>query len=153
MGINKVVYGTETLIDLTADTVTSDVLLSGFTAHNAAGNKITGKYTGGDSDNGGDEINLLHNADWAYSLVNQRNHSDAVTDAYCIDRWIGNGSVTPSAGQYVSLSSGTTMLQYMEKIPASLVGVQCTFTIQSGVIYSANISFPASLGAAANTVE
>lgn len=158
MGINKVVYGTETLIDLTADTVTSDVLLSGFTAHNAAGNKITGKYTGGDSDNGGDEINLLHNADWAYSLVNQRSHSGSIGsdedgDAYCIDRWLGQGSVTPSTGQYVSLTEGTTMMQYMERIPASLVGVQCTFTIQSGVIYSANISFPASLGAAANTVE
>lgn len=33
MAINKVIYGGETLIDLTGDTVTADKILSGFTAH------------------------------------------------------------------------------------------------------------------------
>lgn len=33
MAINKVIYGGETLIDLTSDTVTADKILSGFTAH------------------------------------------------------------------------------------------------------------------------
>lgn len=33
MGINKVVYGGKTLIDLTGDTVTADKLLEGVTAH------------------------------------------------------------------------------------------------------------------------
>lgn len=42
MAINKVVYGTNTLIDLTADTVTAEQLLSGYTAHNQAGVSITG---------------------------------------------------------------------------------------------------------------
>ena len=32
MAINKVIYGGETLIDLTGDTVTADKILSGFTA-------------------------------------------------------------------------------------------------------------------------
>ena len=40
--INKVVYGDQTLLDLTADTVTADKILTGYTAHNAAGASITG---------------------------------------------------------------------------------------------------------------
>ena len=43
MAISKVIYGKETLIDLTADTITKEKLLSGFTAHGADGVKITGE--------------------------------------------------------------------------------------------------------------
>lgn len=43
MAVNKVDYSGETLIDLTEDTVTPDVLLSGETAHSASGEVITGK--------------------------------------------------------------------------------------------------------------
>lgn len=42
MAINKVVYGQDTLIDLTADTVTADALLAGTTAHKADGTTVTG---------------------------------------------------------------------------------------------------------------
>jgi hypothetical protein len=42
MAINKVIYGGETLIDLTGDTVTADKILSGFTAHDKGGESITG---------------------------------------------------------------------------------------------------------------
>ena len=42
MAVNKVVYGHNVLVDLTADTVTPDTMLVGATAHNAAGEKITG---------------------------------------------------------------------------------------------------------------
>lgn len=42
MAVNKVVYGGQTLVDLTADTVTPATLAKGVTAHNASGNKITG---------------------------------------------------------------------------------------------------------------
>lgn len=41
--INKVIFGSDTLIDLTADTVTEDTLDKGVTAHNAQGEPITGK--------------------------------------------------------------------------------------------------------------
>lgn len=43
--INKVVYGNETLIDLTADTVTADKLAKGYTAHDKSGEIITGTNT------------------------------------------------------------------------------------------------------------
>lgn len=42
MAINKVIYGTETLLDLTDDTVTADNLQSGITAHSKSGEQITG---------------------------------------------------------------------------------------------------------------
>lgn len=42
MGVNKVIYKGRTLVDLTGDTVTADKLDKGVTAHNAAGNPITG---------------------------------------------------------------------------------------------------------------
>lgn len=40
--ISKVIYGGEVLIDLTADTVAADKLLTGYTAHGADGEPITG---------------------------------------------------------------------------------------------------------------
>lgn len=45
MAISKVIYGGETLIDLTADTVTADKMLSGIKAHGANGELITGTCT------------------------------------------------------------------------------------------------------------
>lgn len=42
MAVSKVVYGSETLIDLTADTVEASKLLKGVTAHGADGEKVTG---------------------------------------------------------------------------------------------------------------
>ena len=44
--VNKVVYGSTTLIDLTSDTVTADKILAGYTAHSATGASITGTCTG-----------------------------------------------------------------------------------------------------------
>lgn len=43
--ISKVIYGGTTLIDLTADTVQANKLLSGYTAHGADGETVTGTCT------------------------------------------------------------------------------------------------------------
>ena len=43
MAISKVIYGGETLMDLTADTIKKDKLLKGYTAHGADGEPITGE--------------------------------------------------------------------------------------------------------------
>ena len=45
MAINKIVYAGNSLIDLTDDTVTSDKLAEGITAHDKSGNKITGSMS------------------------------------------------------------------------------------------------------------
>lgn len=42
MGVNKVIYDGETLVDLTGDSVSEASLVRGYTAHNAAGERITG---------------------------------------------------------------------------------------------------------------
>lgn len=47
MAVNKVEVNGETKLDLTQDTVTPENLLSGVTAHNAAGNPIVGTSGGG----------------------------------------------------------------------------------------------------------
>lgn len=45
MAISKVIYGGNTIIDLTADTVKADKLLKGYTAHGADGEVINGGCT------------------------------------------------------------------------------------------------------------
>lgn len=45
MAINKVIYGGNVLIDLTADTITKDKLAEGVTAHDKSGALITGTCT------------------------------------------------------------------------------------------------------------
>ena len=45
MAISKVIYGGNTLIDLTADTIKADKVLKGYTAHGADGESITGTCT------------------------------------------------------------------------------------------------------------
>lgn len=44
MSVNHVIIDGETKLDLRQDTVTSETLLKGMTAHNAAGELITGVY-------------------------------------------------------------------------------------------------------------
>ena len=46
---NKVVYGEETLIDLTGDTVIADKLMLGYTAHDRSGAVINGTIIDGDN--------------------------------------------------------------------------------------------------------
>ena len=56
MGVNKIIFGGETVVDLTSDTVTPETLAVGITAHDKSGNLITGTMQGG---GGGSEENLL----------------------------------------------------------------------------------------------
>lgn len=39
---SKIIYGNQTLIDLTSDNVTADKVLSGYTCHDKSGAQITG---------------------------------------------------------------------------------------------------------------
>lgn len=47
--VNKVVYGGQTLIDISSDTVTADKLMQGYTAHDRTGAVITGLIVDGDN--------------------------------------------------------------------------------------------------------
>lgn len=57
MAVNKVIYGTTVLVDLTGDTVTADKLLKGATAHDAAGEPITGTLEAGSGGGGSSNNN------------------------------------------------------------------------------------------------
>lgn len=45
MPVSKVIFGQQTIIDLTNDTITPDKMLSGTTAHQADGTVIQGTIT------------------------------------------------------------------------------------------------------------
>lgn len=40
--VNKVIYGSTTLVDLTSDTATADKVLNGYTFHDKTGASVTG---------------------------------------------------------------------------------------------------------------
>lgn len=61
MGISKVEYFGQTLVDLTQDTVTPETLAEGVTAHNAAGEPITGTMAGGGGNSEEEVAALLGN--------------------------------------------------------------------------------------------
>ena len=50
MGISKVEYDNETLIDISDDTITPENLAEGLTAHNSNGDRITGTFPMGEVD-------------------------------------------------------------------------------------------------------
>lgn len=60
MAVNKVVYGTTVLVDLTKDTVTADKLLKGATAHDATGEPITGTMEAGSSGSSDNNCEAYH---------------------------------------------------------------------------------------------
>lgn len=91
MAINKVVYGTTVLVDLTSDTVDAAHLAKGRTAHDAGGNPIVGELEQQASGN------LLSGV--TPRLLNGATQS-------------GNAYVIPSGGAY-----GTDYVEYQLDIP------------------------------------
>lgn len=59
MGVSKVIYNGKNLIDLTGDTVSPETLAKGITAHDMAGNKITGTMVAGGGVTAGKSYRLM----------------------------------------------------------------------------------------------
>ena len=66
-GVNKIIFGDQTLVDLTTDTVTEKSLMRGYSAHSADGSPIEGLYTPG-------EFNVEH------KYINQNGTYNASSD-------------------------------------------------------------------------
>lgn len=94
MAINKIIYGGETLIDLTGDDAMANHILSGKKAHNRTGNQITGTCTfdsdTSDATASADEI-LLNQTAYANGskVTGTMPNNGAVT-----------GTISTKAGQY-----------------------------------------------------
>lgn len=92
--INKVVYGGNTLIDLTADTVSADKLASGITAHDKSGAVITGTNTY-DSDTSDDTVAV------AEILSGKTAHArGALLTGTMPNNGSVTGTITTKAGEY-----------------------------------------------------
>lgn len=90
MAYNKVVYGDETLIDLTSDTVTPDTLAEGVTAHNASGERIVGELTVGSTGAGLKASNLYHRAfidDWNDTKPRFTNYAPPMSEWGAMGNW------------------------------------------------------------------
>lgn len=95
--VNKVVYGGQTLIDLTADTITAGDLAAGVTAHDKSGATITGTDTR-DSDTSKDTAAV------AEILAGKTAHARGV-------KLVGTMKNNGSAGVTVSSKDGATIPQ------------------------------------------
>lgn len=69
MAVNKVVLGNQTLIDLTADSVTPDKLFKGITAHNMKGESIVGTMEGGSTPSEPSDNTAVIFADYDGNLI------------------------------------------------------------------------------------
>ena len=99
MAVNKVIYGSDVLIDLTDDTVNESSLKQGYTAHDCHGNLITGEHveSGGSSGAGLPDIIEAGNTPVWMHLQMCTTRSDSSSDAYKL----GSGRfVTPKDGVY-----------------------------------------------------
>lgn len=68
MAVNKVIFGGDTIIDLTADSVTPETLAVGVTAHDKSGTKITGTMEAG-SGGGSHDSCIPFTADFLYTFA------------------------------------------------------------------------------------
>lgn len=140
MAVNKVVYGTTVLVDLTEDTVTADKLLKGATAHDAAGEPITGTLeagSGGSSDNNCEAYHITSASDvlnfktsgtvkvWGYGTIT----SGYTTTVYA---FVGDGyyksaswgSPTKTSASFSVNANGT-----LSGLPSGLTAVDLLVTI------------------------
>lgn len=99
MAVNKVIYGSDVLIDLTDDTVNESSLKQGYTAHDCHGNLITGEHVESGGSSGAGLPDIIEAGDtpiWMH-LQTVSTRSDSSSDAYKL----GSGRfIAPKNGTY-----------------------------------------------------
>ena len=97
MAVNKVILGEDTLIDLTADTVSADKLSKGVTAHDMAGEPIVGTMEAGGGTN--------------YTFTDGLTETDGVVKWDLSDRIkAGNGENSVAIGSKYNTATGENSL-------------------------------------------
>ena len=107
MSVNHVIFGTQTLIDLRSDTVAADKILTGYTAHGADGEAITGSMP-----NRGSVSGTISTVNGSYSIA-QGYHN-------------GNGAVTIDSAERAKIIAANI------KAGVSILGVTGTHEGESG---------------------
>ena len=126
--VNKVVYGNDTLIDLTDATATADKILQGYTAYGADGSKLTGTATGGGS--GG---NVWQDGN-GYVHLSDEQGTQTTIDALTVD---ASGTYTAQTGHAyspVTVPSGSA------STPATSVTANPSISVSSGGLITATAS-------------
>lgn len=140
MAISKVVYGNKVLIDLTADTVDDNHLLSGFTAHGKDGEPVVGKCTF-DSDTTDATASPTEILDTKTAYVNGVKVTGAMPNRGSISDTISDRSdvITIQSGYHDG--SGTVEIDSIEKAKiiagniksgVSILGVTGTYSGEGG---------------------
>lgn len=97
MAINKVVYGSTVLVDLTADTVTPSALLEGYTAHKANGEIITGTF----SPEGGSAIVVTEEPDEHGGIIKHITAVDLSNDTITAEALLNGYTAHDRQGQAI----------------------------------------------------
>lgn len=131
MAVNKVVYGTTVLVDLTGDTVTADKLAQGVTAHDKSGAAITGTMTtGGSSANNCeaytiDVTNPVVNFATTSGIIKAWGYAKGTTSGYTTPQYAFMGDKYQSisswgSGSTLSLSLSVDSSGKLSGLPSSL---------------------------------
>lgn len=145
--VNKVVYGGETLIDLTGDTVTSENLHSGITAHDKSGALITGTDTR-DSDTSEDtaavsEILAGKTAHARGALLTgtmKNNGSSCVTISDKSGTTISQGYYDGSGKAIIDAASATALVAGNVKQGVSILGITGTYAGEASKLQTKSVT-------------
>ena len=135
--VNKVVYGGDTLIDLTQDTVTAEKLMSGYTAHDRSGASISGSCTfdadTGDADAVASEIlsgksGYVNGAKVTGTMPNRGGSN--VTISTKNGTTISNGYYDGSGKAVIDATSATNLVASNIRNGVSILGVTGTLSAE-----------------------
>lgn len=144
MGVNKVIVNDSIKLDLTADTVTADTLANGVTAHNAAGDTITGTFNPVTSFNGRTGAVTPQTGDYSYDQISNTPTAATTTAAGLMSAadktkldGIEDGATNVSVDTEVTESStnavsGGAVYTAIEAVKTSLTPKKLTATLAAG---------------------